>query len=133
MPICLMVPDLISYATQFWRAAEVLPLMWHSLLLKIIGFSLPPLSLTRCVSLSLKQTQTFCPCSLWACSVNRPLARQCWCRVPVPLGGFQAAFQQSGAQLVSKKTDLSIPGSVLRDVTSTWVRGHSAGWSGACQ
>lgn len=57
MPICLMVPDLISYTTQLWRAAEVLPLMWHSLLLKIIGFSAThPPSLALHVSLALSNT-----------------------------------------------------------------------------
>lgn len=90
MPICLMVPDLISYATQLWRAAEVLPLMWHSLLLKIIGFSLPSHSL----SYSLTHTHAFCPCSLWACSVNQPLVRRCWCRVSVPSGGFRQLFSR---------------------------------------
>lgn len=85
MPICLMVPDLISYSTQLRRAAEVLPLMWHSLLLKVIGFSLPH---------SLTYTHTFFPCSLWAYSVNRPLARQCWCWVPVPSGGFRQLFSR---------------------------------------
>lgn len=48
----------------------------------------PPLSLPH------TYTHTFCPCSLWACSVNRPLVRRCWCCwVPAPFGGFQAAFQ----------------------------------------
>lgn len=91
MPICLVVPDLISYATQLWGAVEVLPLMWHSLLLKIIGFSLP-----------LSLTHTFYPCSIWACSVNRPLAKQHWWRVPVPSGGLQAAFGSRGPRLCLK-------------------------------
>lgn len=101
MPICLMVPDLISYATQLWRAAEVLPLMWHFLLLKIIGFPPPHLSLS--LPLPLLYTHTFCPCSLWTCSVNRPLAMQCWCRVPVLSGGFSGSFSAERAQVVSEK------------------------------
>ncbi len=92
---------------------------------------LPPLSLS--LSLSLSHTHTFSPCSLWACSVNRPLVRQCWCRVYAPSGGFRQLFSRVGSGLCLKKTDLSSPGSVLRDVTSARVRGHSAGWSGACQ
>lgn len=87
MPICLLVPDLISNTTQLWRAAEVLPLMWHSLLLKIIGSLLhPPLSRTH------TNTHRFCPCSLWACSVNRPLVRRRWCWVSVASRGFRQCF-----------------------------------------
>lgn len=51
--------------------------------------------------------------------------------------GFQAASRDGvgpGLRLEKQKqTDLSSQGSVLWDVTSTRVRGHAAGWSGACQ
>lgn len=52
---------------------------------------LPPLSL----SLLLSLTHTcILPCSLWACSLNQPLVRRCWCRVSVPSGGFRQLFRR---------------------------------------
>lgn len=92
-----------------------------------------PLSRSACLSRSLKHTQTFCPCSLWACSVNRPCAWQCWCRVPAQSVVFSGYFSAEWGPGCVWKTDLSSTSSELRDVTSTWVRGHSAGWSSACQ
>lgn len=108
MPICLLVPNLISDSTQLWRAAQVLPLMWHSLLLKIIGS--PPPAQPHHTLPCLACTNTpidffFFFASLWACSVNRPLAMQCWCQVSVAYTGSQRSEATVASEKKKKKTE----------------------------
>lgn len=64
----LLVPDLILCTTQSCRAMEVLPLMWHSLLLEIIGFCLclhSPLPLHAYISAIIFTVTRWTDLSAW--------------------------------------------------------------------